>query len=83
MKNLRIIPQRTPHDDLIIEGNIEGMQHLKALLTRIIEAREAAAVIYTGRENTFFPPDGEGYYIGFRLLREWEKDAIDYYSDWP
>ncbi len=83
MKNLRIIPQRLPHGDLIIEGNIEGMQHLKALLTIIIEAKEAATMIYTGRENTFFPPDGEGYYICFRLLEKWEDDAIDYYSDWP
>jgi hypothetical protein len=83
MKNLRIIPPRMPHDDVIIEGNREGIQHLISLLTRSIEANETATAIYTGRENTFFPPDGEGYYVNIRMLEKWEDNAVDYYSDYP
>lgn len=79
MKKLRIIPQRMPHDDLIIEGNTEGIKHLISLLTRSIEANETATTVYTGKENTFSPPDGEGYHVMVKTSETWPGAAIDHY----
>ncbi len=83
MKKLRIIPQRMPHDDLIIEGNTEGIRRLKELLTYSLdEATGASVARFTSRENTFLPPDGEGYFVTIRTLETWPDDARDYYSEW-